>query len=166
MQIKKLDISHFEEAFLLFKEVENNLENPLWLYPCTREWLESMLSAENGKALYGAFSDNNELMGVLSFSPTIKEVIEVLNLNEQETIEIGSAAVLPKFRRSYSFSLSVKILKELVKILKSSGYKHIVAKISPDNISVIRTLLVLGWQLKTSITILEKYVRNIYLLNI
>jgi len=163
MQIKQLDENFFEEIFLLYKEIENNLENPLWLYPCTKEWLQSMLAAENGKALYGVFSDNNELMAVQCLSPTMKKVTELLNLNEQEIIEVGSAIVLPKFRGK---GLAFEVAKELIEITKTNGYKNIVAKSHPDNIASNKTLLALGMQLCSTITIQEKYIRNIYLLRI
>lgn len=163
MQIKKLDKSHFEDIFLLFKETEGYLENHLSLFPCTREWLQSMLAAENGKALYGAFSDNNELMAVQGLSPTMKKVIELLKLNEQETIEIGSSVVLPKFRGK---GLSAEFSKELIKIAKLNGYKNIIAKAYPDNIASNKTLLSLGMELKTKVTIQEIYIRYVYCLKI
>jgi RimJ/RimL family protein N-acetyltransferase len=163
MRIKKLDNSHFEEIFLLFKEIESNLENHLWLFPCKREWLQSMLATENRKALYGTFSDNNELMAVQGLSPTIKKVIDILKLNEQETIEIGSSVVLPRFRGK---GLSTEISKELIEIAKLNGYKNIVAKSHPDNIAGSKTLLNLGMQLMTTIIPQDKYIRNVYLLEI
>ena len=160
MRIEKLDNTYFQEVFSLYKEIENNLENPLWLSPCKQEWLQSMLSAENRKALYGMFSDNNEIMAIQGMSPTIKKIIELLTLNEQETIEIGSAVVLPKFRGN---SLTFKLASELIKKARLIGYTYVVSKAHPDNIVSNKILLDLGMQLKTTITTQEN-VRNVYLL--
>ncbi|MDR1881456.1 MAG: GNAT family N-acetyltransferase [Prevotella sp.] len=163
MQIQQLGKSNFEEIFLTFKEIESNLENHLWLYPCKKEWLQSMLSEKNGKTLYGAFSDDNELVAIQGLSPTMKEIIDMLNLREQETIEQGATVILPKFRGK---SLSLAVSRETIKIAKLNGYKNIVAKAHPDNIASRKLLLALGMQLKTTITIQTKYIRDVYLLEI
>jgi RimJ/RimL family protein N-acetyltransferase len=122
-----------------------------------------MLAGKNKKALYGAFSGNAELMAVQCLSPTVDRVIKLLKLKAQETIEVGSSIVLPRFRGK---GLSAEFSRKLIEIAKLDGYKNIVAKAYPDNIASNKTLLALGMQLKITITIQKVYIRKVYLLEI
>ena len=164
-EIKRLDKTHHEAFKHINIETRKTLVNPSWFMPFSEENVEKLFEEGSTLVVYGCFIDG-ELAGISLFDFNEEEFAEMsklLGVDDKKGAELGGSMVLPAFRGQH---IMYDINQALIKEAKEMEIDYFVATAHPDNIASNSSLKKLGMEYKTTITRVNGYLRNVYLLKL
>ena len=161
---RKLNIKDKEKLDKLIDIIEKNLTNNAYWLPMQAEARNHFFD-ENWTIFYGAFKDDNLISACALFLNEFEygESAEKLNLNKSEVAEIGRCMVNPDYRGN---NLMLTLNSKLLDVAKQMGKKYIIATAHPDNIPSNNSLKALGMTTQKTVVKMERYPRNIMLLEL
>ena len=164
MKIRILTIKDKDSLMELIKTVEDSLENKEWWLPIKEE--ESKNYFNSDKILFFGGFIKNKLVGASALfvdHNDFDEILTHLNIDKEETLKLGRSMVHPEYRGKNRMMI---INKSIIEYAKKYSKKHFIAIAHPDNIASNKALKKIGFKVVKAIIKDEKYLRNIFLLNL
>lgn len=149
-QMTFLDISHLEKVLSLQKLVHDTIIDKRLFVPDPEDFIRSILtSPDQGKAI-GVFSEDNLIaFRTISFpKKSLSNLGRDLHLSPTELLKVAhleSTVVHPEYRGN---RLQAKMLKPSLEYIRTSGYQHVFATISPYNYPSLSTIIKAGFVIK------------------
>lgn len=158
---KEIEQKDKEKILDLMDNVINNLERPEFYFIGDKEKeLQRMFDLDYVYNL-GAY-DNEKLVGMTQLyvdQEDLKEYIDILGLKRYKVCELGSALVLKEYRNKGIMQNLIKIQKDKAKYFK---FDYMISTVHPENIPSNIAFEKSGFSIKKQIMINDKYLRNLY----
>lgn len=158
---KEIEQKDKGKIFELMDNVINNIERPEFYFIGDKEKELQRIFDLDYVCNLGAY-DNEKLVGMTQLyvdQEDLKEYIDILKLERYKVCELGSALVLKEYRNRGIMQNLVRIQKDKAKYLK---FNYMISTVHPENIPSNIVFKKSGFSIKKQIMINDKYVRNLY----
>ena len=165
MEIIRLTKENHADFVHINEVIRQNLDNPLWFMPFSKENLVNTFRDNSSLTVCGAVVDN-KLACVSVFDKDESEwseLCDAVGIKSKKVAELGGSMTLPEYRGQ---GLMQKVNLALIEIAKEQGLEYLVATAHPDNIASNKSLAKIGMECKTQIIRANKYLRNVYLMKL
>ena len=164
VKFRRLGISDKEQLFNLINTVEEKLSDETWWLPIKDEAANHFFDT-TWTVFWGAFESEKLIAacGLFLNEFEYSESASLLDLEFSSVAEIGRCMVSPDYRGQ---NLMFRINNYLLKEAKERKRTKIIATAHPDNIASNESLRKLGMQTKKRVIKFEKFLRNVYFLDI
>lgn len=163
--IRKLSKTDEKQLNNLIREVESGLKKETFWLPIT-EISRMHFFDDTWTYFLGVFNKEEELIGAVALffnENEYGESAEVLGLRQQNLAEYGRAMVRPDYQgQGIMKSLSAILIEHA----KKMGIKRIIATVHPDNIASQSVIKSLGFIKKAFIRKMNRYDRDIFLMEL
>jgi len=148
----------------LIYEIENSLIDKTWWLPIKKEEKKHYFNPQK-ILFFGGFIDG-KLIGASALFLDVNDysdLISYLDINKDEVLKIGRSMVHPDYR---GMNRMHKINDYILNYAKKYNKKHFIAIAHPENIASNKSLHKTGFRVEKTIIKDEKYLRNIFLLEL
>lgn len=164
LEIRKLEYTDSPELELLIAQIESTIACSTWWLPIVAEARANFFNDE-WTIFLGAYADGKLVAASALFLDKFEygESASHLKIHHDNIAEIGRCMVAPEFRgQNLMYQLNVRLLE----YAHDRCIQTLIATAHPDNIASNRSLLKLGMKYECTIAKREKYLRNIYSMEI